>query len=393
MSVEYSLLSSSCLSFSCFHPPHFPAKQSTMWKTYCTAILFSVATFAHAGMSAEPMWPELPTIDGAVKIPVQEWPQRPGTRFARIRIAYPGRKLENVNAETGLMLTLHNWGGEDCAGTASPTALADRLNVVAICVNYLQSGRQASIEDPEPYDCGYLQSLDALRALWFVRDSLLNADRPFAKNRLFCTGGSGGGNVTQMAAKLAPRTFACVIDMCGMKKLSDDIAFHLPGGSGLNARWHRDSTHRNYLSPDDQEIRFVAHPDHLSTRISLKTKTKIFVVHGVDDHTCQFENAEELVKNMKTAGLDVHPYFVDKSKVDGKVFTSTGHGLGNRTEIVFQVAGDFLLPNKATSLQGAGPTDFDHREDVRYKTTNGTFVISYAQGYPVASFERTSEKR
>jgi hypothetical protein len=29
-------------------------------------------------------------------------------------------------------------------------------------VNYLQSGRQASIEDPRPYDFGYLQALDAL---------------------------------------------------------------------------------------------------------------------------------------------------------------------------------------------------------------------------------------
>jgi hypothetical protein len=36
-----------------------------------------------------------------------------------------------------LMLTLHNWGGSDCAGTADPRALADRLNVVALCVNYL----------------------------------------------------------------------------------------------------------------------------------------------------------------------------------------------------------------------------------------------------------------
>lgn len=30
-----------------------------------------------------------------------------------------------------------------------------------------------------------------------------------------------------MANKLVPRTFACVVDMCGMKKLSDDVAFDL----------------------------------------------------------------------------------------------------------------------------------------------------------------------
>jgi len=34
-------------------------------------------------------------------------------------------------------MTLHNWGGENCDGTASPKVLADSLNVIAVCVNYL----------------------------------------------------------------------------------------------------------------------------------------------------------------------------------------------------------------------------------------------------------------
>lgn len=52
----------------------------------------------------------------------------------------------------------------------------------------------------------------------------------FDSGRLFATGGSGGGNVALMAHKLAPRTFAAVADLSGMKRLSDDIAFGLPGG-------------------------------------------------------------------------------------------------------------------------------------------------------------------
>ncbi|RLT11670.1 MAG: hypothetical protein DWI22_00780 [Planctomycetota bacterium] len=69
--------------------------------------------------------------------------------------------------------------------------------------------------------------MDALRSLWHVRDALDKKHFAFADDRLFCTGGSGGGNVTLMANKLVPRTFACVVDMCGMKKLSDDVAFDL----------------------------------------------------------------------------------------------------------------------------------------------------------------------
>ncbi|MGL4551175.1 MAG: hypothetical protein ACRC33_08305, partial [Gemmataceae bacterium] len=148
-------------------------------------------------------WPALPAAGGAVDIPAQEWPLRPGPRAVRVLVRYPGGKLANVTKDTGVFLTLHNWGGTDCVGTADPRVLADELNVVALCVNYLQSGRKDSI-GPEPYDFGYLQALDALRALYLVvRDHRAN-ERPFAEGRVFAAGGSGGGNVALMVNKLAP---------------------------------------------------------------------------------------------------------------------------------------------------------------------------------------------
>ena len=181
-------------------------------------------------------WPTLPEMDGSMDVPAQPWPLRPGPRTVRASVHYPGGNLASVDAHTGLMLTLHNWGGTDCVGTADPRTLARELNVIAICVNYLQSGPRDSIEGPEPYDFGYLQALDALRALYAVQQSLESAHRPYDARRTYATGGSGGGNVALMANKLAPRTFAAIIDLCGMKKLTDDIAFNLPGGSDLNAQ-------------------------------------------------------------------------------------------------------------------------------------------------------------
>ncbi|MBC8355676.1 MAG: DUF2920 family protein [Planctomycetes bacterium] len=330
---------------------------------------------------------KLPQGNDLVFVPAQSWPQRPGPRLVRSSIYYPGGKRDNVDQETGIMLTLHNWGGEDCAGTANPQSLADRLNVIAVCVNYLQSGRKASVEDPEPYDFGYLQSLDALRALAFVRNGLKQDGIDYDDSRLFCTGGSGGGNVTQMANKLAPRTFACIIDMCGMKKLSDDIAFNQLGGSGLNARWSQDLNSANYLSPDEQELRFVGNPNHLTTLKSLQPSAKIIVVHGVDDTTCPYQDAREMVANMQAADLDVEPHFISKADLDGKVFTSSGHALGNRTEIVFRVAAKYLASDSLQALRRNGASDFDRREEFRYATTNGDFVISYEGGVPVGSFE------
>ena len=333
-------------------------------------------------------WPKLPEKDSTVEIPAQEWPQRPGPRTVRVLVHFPGGSLEKVTPQTGVMLTLHNWGGTDCVGTAEPRELARSLNVVAICVNYLQSGKADSIDGPEPYDFGYLQSLDTLRALWFVREGLKAHGKPYDDGRLFCTGGSGGGNVTLMVNKLAPRTFACVIDMCGMKKLSDDIAFNLLGGSDLNARWSRDPSSRNHLTLDEQELRFVGHSTHLAEMKRLGATSKIVVVHGVEDATCPYADAVQMVDLMREAKLDVEPKWVTKEILDGKVFTSAGHSLGNRTQIVLTVAGKFLTADGPDARRRTGPSDFDRREALHYGTTNGQFVIDYAAGYPVSRFEK-----
>jgi dienelactone hydrolase len=337
-------------------------------------MLFAAPAFAQ---------PALPAQNSAVELAAQEWPLRPGPRNIRVLVHYPKGTLESVNAATGLMLTLHNWGGTDCVGTADPKTLSERYNVVALCVNYLQSGKADSIDGPEAYDFGYLQALDALRALHWLESSLVKRGKPFQLRRTFCTGGSGGGNVSLMANKLVPHTFACVVDLCGMKKLSDDIAFNQPNGSDLNARWSRDPKHPNFLSLDHQELRLIGNPNHLAEMKRLGCGAKIVSVHGVDDVTCPFADAEEMAFWMKRAKLDFTPVWVAKKDLDGKVFTSSGHALGNRTEIVERVAKTHL----SETSQREGKSDFQRKEDIRYRTSNGAFVISYAEGYPVGRFE------
>ncbi len=333
-----------------------------------------------------PQLPPLPDSNATIELPAQDWPFRPGPRTIRVLVHFPGGKLTNVNHATGIMLTLHNWGGVDCVGTANPRELANRLNVIALCVNYLQSGPKDSIEGPEPYDFGYLQALDALRAVHFVLHQLKASRISFDAGRIYATGGSGGGNVALMANKLAPRTFACIVDLCGMNKLSDGIAFHLPGFA-LNARYARDPKSPNFLSLDHQELRYLGNPDHLNVMKQLGNSAKVIVVHGVDDTTCPFADAQEMVDWMKRAGLDVEPRFISKKDLDGQTFTSSGHSLGDRTRIVFDVAGKYLDPKSAELIRRRSETDFDRLDEIRYPTANGAFVISYTQGPPTARFE------
>ncbi len=334
------------------------------------------------------VWPEslLPLSNAQASVAGQEWKYDPNPREVPVYIHYPGGSLDQVNARTGLMLSLHNWGGTHHIGTADPDVLADRYNVIVICVDYLQSGKWNSENGP-PYDYGYLQAIDALRALGLVFNALNTLGIEFDSRRIYACGGSGGGNVTLMANKFAPRTFACVIDMSGMAKLSDDIAFNLEGGSRLWAGYVRDESSPNFLSPDAQEIRFIGHPGHLKQMKALGTECKIIISHGAADDVCTIADVREMAANMENAGLDVEAHFIAESDLDGTVFKNTGHSVGDRTLIVQHFADRYLLPDSPELRIREGKNDFERADDkVQYATANGTYIVSYKNGLPAVEF-------
>ncbi|MEZ6048267.1 MAG: DUF2920 family protein [Planctomycetaceae bacterium] len=249
---------------------------------FLTLILISLLWLQVASLKGEE---QLPAVDAELQIETQEWPFQPGPRKVTIYIYYPGGKLANVNSETGLMLNLHNWGGTKYRGAGDPRELTAGLNVIAISVDYLQSGpwdQQAGA----PYDYGYLQAIDALRALSYVFRHLQSEGIDFNSRRIMASGGSGGGNVSLMCHKFAPRTFSLVVDICGMPRLIDDIAYNEPGGSKLDARYSRDPNSAAYLSPGRQELHFIGNPEHLKQTRESGSPTQLVVIHGSTDDIC-----------------------------------------------------------------------------------------------------------
>ncbi len=353
-------------------------------------MILSLAIVAASLGNAAADWPPLPDTSGEILVPAQSWPRQPGQRTVNVYIRYPGGAIANVRPSTGLMLSLHNWGGTGCIGTANPDVLANRYDVVAISVDYLQSGPYGDEgRAAAPYDFGYLQALDALRALSAVWHGLEERSIPFARGRSYVTGGSGGGNVTLMCNKLAPRTFACAIDVCGMAKLADDLAFGRPGRTHLNAGYSPDPEAPAYLNADAQALRFAGHPEHAAVMKRMGNACKLIVIHGLTDASCPVEDAKEMVTNLRAAGLDVEPHFITAADLDGKALTSTGHALGDRTLRVLKFADPYLTPGSPTTLVRTHPSDFERPDlPLRYDTPNGAYVISYASGYPVGRFER-----
>lgn len=361
-------------------------KQTLAWSLFALVSHLCLVSILSAD---ETSLPELPAVNGTVDIPTQSILGSAEPRKVKIYIHYPKEKLENITPQTGLMLSLHNWGGMYHTGAPEPKRLADRYNVVVICVDYIHSGKAWKEKyQGRGYDFGVLQAIDALRGVHFVYNQLQLKNIPFHNGRIYSTGGSGGGNVTLMVNKFAPRTFACIVDMCGMARLTDDIAYNLPGGSTLNAMYSRDKGASNYLSPDAQEIRFVGHPEHVAAMKQLGNSCQIISVHGEDDVACLAVDKHTMIDNMKKAGLTVEPHFLTKDKIDGKVFKSTGHSMGNRDLIVTQVGDKYMKTASPTAAIRSGLTDFDRRdEQVRYVTSGGAYVVSYKQGFPEIRFE------
>ncbi len=107
-----------------------------------------------------------------------------------------------------------------------------------------------------------------------------------------------------------------------MTQLSDDVAFNLPGGSILNARYVRDANSNYFLTTDARELRFVGCPEHLGDMRRLGNTCRVLIVHGREDTDCPFADAEALAKSLQQAGLSVEPHFIGREQVDGRVFTT-----------------------------------------------------------------------
>lgn len=317
------------------------------------------------------------------QIAAQEWPRNPGERAITIWVEEPP---QGINANTGLMLVLHNWGGvyDSPEYIQWSRTFAERFNVITTSVNYLQSGPGWC--DILPYDYGYLQALDCLRALHALWQQLHEAGVAFNEHRVYSMGGSGGGNVTQMVMKLAPHTFACGVDICGMPGLVDVIAYaDRESGANPAAGYSRDPHSPLYLSRDMIEIRDFGHPEHCRLLHEANPNLKIVIVHGVDDASCPVLPKILQYHNMLAAGLDVDAHFITDFDVDGIVLKTTGHALGDREQIIIKYADVYMKEDGKFARATAGPSDFTRGGTVEYSTSGGSYVVDFS-GPPTIAF-------
>lgn len=293
---------------------------------------------------------------------------------------YTREPSKGTDSETGLMLLLHYWGGTFDMLFDACDEFCDRYNVVAISVNYLQSGTDD--QEDIPYDLGVIQAIDCLRALYHTIERLKDEGKPFNPRRIFSAGQSGGGHLSHMCAKFAPHTFQCIFDLCGASGLTDHHAFD-PG----EGKWSQDPSSPFYRTAAHQEIRDIGNPTHLDALHKANPDLKFIIVHGLDDTSCSIHDKLRVFQNLITAGFRPSTLFVTPEEVDGTVINTKEHHLGVPRLIYEKFGDEFFKTDGIHAKRKETPTDFELKETVRLPVTGGVWTVDFS-GIPTIDFKR-----
>jgi len=319
------------------------------------------------------------TLSEHYDVPAQEWPFAPGERTVPVYVREPA---VGISPQTGLTIVLHGWGGDYVSESMIRWIdyFPDAFDVVVASVQYLQSGQDCLPAGLSvPYDHGYLQAIDAIRATGFMLERLRDAGAESDERRTFIMGGSGGGNITQMAAKFAPHTYAVAVDCCGMPGLIDAIAYGTgEWGTTLNAAYSRDPESPCFLAPHAQRIRDFGDLEHCRLLAQANPDLKIVILHGIRDTVCPVAPKIAQFANMVEAGLDVDGHFLTEADVDGEAVTAPDHSIGAMELATEKYAGAYLRPDGPFTRRRNGPTDFELGVPLEYSVAGGRYVIDYS---------------
>jgi len=191
---------------------------------------------------------------------------------------------------TGLMVMLHGWGGDYHQYDSYCADWRNRFNCITLQVNY-----RGSSTATQPYDFGKYQAIDVLRAMHWVL-----ANYPVNRQRIIGWGGSGGGNVILQCGKMAPNTFALIIEHAGIT--------HPTSAADMKAGWDRPDRPggwqgtalggtKEYPGPE----RLIRDPVYHAALLN----TKFYILHPDLDTTVGIQHGIQMAYALRAAGKDV----------------------------------------------------------------------------------------
>ncbi len=240
----------------------------------------------------------------------------------------------------------------------------------------------------EHQDFGLIQAMDILTAVSHIRNEHEYLDINWSK--LSIVGTSHGGYIASMCDKLAPNTFNIIVNNSGWinaRKL--DILPREIEKQFLTMRYNSAETNYwsdidgdiNYFSLRHQEIRSLSNLKHLNEQKS-QTKyidyKKYVFIHTLEDDLIPLEEKDAYIEEaMNNVGDFEYVRIDNQSKLDGRTFKSLKHGADASLK---GLVIDFVI--KSGFNEQIEKNDYDLKNIIEYKCTNGIYSINFTNGHP-----------
>ncbi|EAI7171272.1 DUF2920 family protein [Campylobacter jejuni] len=206
---------------------------------------------------------------------------------------------------------------------------------------------------------GIMAAIDHINAL----KDLVKRFPKFADLPKIYGGGSYGGYLSLLIAKIAPWYVDGVIDNSGvcLPFLAHILGRDMNQGEfvfeGDNNRiycfvqkyWSRNINSSYYFGDENYLIRAVLNSNHLKIQASMNNNTIFISYHSMQDMGAPVQNKIELYKCYQELGYDATLYLVkDENDIDGRFIKSLEHGLRMTDRALFRKE----LPLMLEKLQG-----------------------------------------
>ncbi|HHT6913699.1 TPA: DUF2920 family protein [Campylobacter coli] len=213
--------------------------------------------------------------------------------------------------------------------------------------------------DGEYQNFGIMAAIDHINAL----KDLVKRFPKFADLPKIYGGGSYGGYLSLLIAKIAPWYVDGVIDNSGvcLPFLAHILGRDMNQGEfvfeGDNNRiycfvqkyWTRNINSSYYFGDENYLIRAVLNSNHLKIQASMNNNTIFISYHSMQDMGAPVQNKIELYKCYQELGYDATLYLVkDENDIDGRFIKSLEHGLRMTDKALFRKE----LPLMLEKLQG-----------------------------------------
>ncbi|MCK6439941.1 MAG: DUF2920 family protein [Planctomycetes bacterium] len=251
------------------------------------------------------------------------------------------------------------------------------------------------------WDYGCLQAMDALAALHSVHRRLREKNAPFNPARNHIIAQSAGSQTALMCIKLAPRSFASIVDIGGIYVTADNreaLRAVLTDPFGrihehhyMNATMAFDSGPRVTLyqrNPvgfssgvsrsgatldDELDIRDVSRPDHLGNW--QPGRLCVFSTHGLHDELVSQAFKERAHAHYRHLGARSEFRTIGPADVDGNVIVSTYHEFAKNLQgACEQFASEHLLYAPPRELG----TDIASDHTYAFPSTTGTWQMTFS---------------